>query len=236
MSADKFDKDIESLYSQRKQNIKAPSITFKAQAPEKKYRVNKMFSIVALGGVASFGILAVMNHLSLLPIAQQPNTHEPMVIVSTIDVEKYNDTNDVLNLTPPEVQPTIKKSLEAQPTRNFDIDTSIKLKPNTIHKTQVNSEHVEVISLLPNSFGHNIIKPTLKVMPVLERNTQLNQSGTIKLSYKIAENGKTQQINIVSSNVSKAVEKSAKKALAQWRYAPHSNMSDVLQVEFQFNQ
>jgi len=73
-------------------------------------------------------------------------------------------------------------------------------------------------------------------MPVLERNTQLNQSGTIKLSYKIAENGKTQQINIVSSNVSKAVEKSAKKALAQWRYAPHSNMSDVLQVEFQFNQ
>ena len=79
MSADKFDKEIESLYIERKQSIKAPTIAFNAVPKKPKARLMESLSILAMGGIASFSIFAVINHFAHI----KPETSESLLLDST---------------------------------------------------------------------------------------------------------------------------------------------------------
>ncbi|XPF93308.1 TonB family protein [Colwellia sp. RE-S-Sl-9] len=237
--SDKFDKDIDALYLQRKNNIQAPDITFEGavadNSPKKRYRMKEVVSILMLGGVASFGIFAVINHLAQLPENTQQPPNESITLVEVIDIDKFDKANQPINLTPPKEQKKVRQTLAEQPTRNFEINTGIQVKPKPAKAISINSLNVEAIALVPNKLQPHRVHPTFKVMPDLSRHSASRQSGRVKLTYTLSDEGTVENIAVVESNVNRDLERSAQEALSQWRYAPKSSLGKALQVEFQFN-
>ena len=66
MKHEDSDKEIASLYQQRKQQIEVPEINLSLLQKKKKplYTIVQLLAILFFGSVASFGILAVISHFS----------------------------------------------------------------------------------------------------------------------------------------------------------------------------
>ena len=91
------------------------------------------------------------------------------------------------------------------------------------------------IALIPNALEHEVLQPTFKIMPSINRVLSSNFNGRVKLAYNITKEGKVENIKIIQSNVPRDIEKSAKRALSQWRYPQQEAKDKELQVEFKFN-
>jgi TonB family protein len=103
--------------------------------------------------------------------------------------------------------------------------------PNSVNLNSL----VSVVVLPELSQPEMAIEPTHKVLPEYSLSArQANQTGEITLSYHIDTNGNIENITIVATNVSRALQRSAKKALAQWRYPPNKQLSGQHQVVFKF--
>ncbi|WP_426359456.1 TonB family protein [Pseudocolwellia sp. HL-MZ19] len=238
---DQFDKDIDALYSQRKNTIHAPKINFTEKPIKPKLRMKEMFSILTLGGVASFGIFAVINHFAYLPDQATKQDVTAMVFVDTIELERFDKDNQAINMKREHKALKEKQILEQQPERSFDLNAAIQVKPQPAKAITLDSSKVSKIALIPNALEHEVIQPTFKVMPSLNRVLTTHQGGRVKLAYNITKEGKVKNIKIIQSNVPRDLEKSAKKALSQWRYPQptvkegNQQANEELQVEFKFN-
>jgi len=233
--SDNFDQDIDALYVQRKHKIKSPDITFKEKSLKKTYSFRGILSLILLGGVASFGILAVINHLAKPSNKDQQKNKSYLTQVDIIHIEKANNAEQLIHVkthNPPE---NLNKKLTEQPIRNFDIDTVYQIKPMPAKAISLSSSNVQAIRILTNKLEYNVSQPTFRVMPKLSRNITSQETGRIRLTYTLAIDGKVQNINIIESSLNRQLERSAIESLSQWRYMPKSSNGELLHIEFQFN-
>ncbi|MGY8837186.1 MAG: M56 family metallopeptidase [Enterobacterales bacterium] len=82
------------------------------------------------------------------------------------------------------------------------------------------------------------ISPTIRIEPAYPiKAAQQGISGSVVLKYDIAANGKTKNISVIQSKPKDVFDKSAKEALAKWKYkASDSGFEDVLvQLDFAIN-
>jgi TonB family protein len=232
---DQFDKDIDALYSQRKNTIQAPEIIFPVKRVKPKMRMKEVFSILALGGVASFGIFAVINHFAYLPDQAIEQNGTAMIFVDSIELERFDEDNQAINMKQANKPVNEKQTLEQQPERNFELSADIQVKPQPAKAITLDSSKVSKIAFIPNALEHEVLQPTFKIMPSINRVLSSNFNGRVKLAYNITKEGKVENIKIIQSNVPRDLEKSAKRALSQWRYPQQEAKDKELQVEFKFN-
>jgi len=234
--SEQLDHVIDALYAQRKNSTQAPRIVLAEKKPKYTFKMNELFSILALGSVASFGILAVMNHFSHLPSHPSEQISAAMIFVDTIDVKDIDKDNQPINMKPPKREVKEIKPLGEQPVRTFVLHTEIEVKPEAAKAITLDSNQAITMALVPSALQDKVPQPTFKVMPVLNSVLGPHKAGSVKLAYKLSAEGKVKNITIMQSNVHKDLEKSAKKALSQWRYPKQLSLNEDLQVEFQFKE
>jgi len=231
---DPLDDDIDALYAQRKNTIEAPKVKLSGKSVKPKLRMKEMFSILALGGAASFGIFALVNHFAYLPDTSTEQNITSTMYVDTIDVERQGEVQ-AISLQEENLDKEVGLTLNKPPIRTFELGAEIEVKPQAAKAITLNSNNVAKISLIPNALQHEVVQPTFKVMPSLNRVITSQQRGRVKLAYKISNQGKVENIKVIESSVPRDLEKSARKALSQWRYPQQAATNKELQVEFKFN-
>lgn len=238
MSADKFDKEIESLYIERKQSIKSPTIAFNEVPKKPKARIMESLSILAMGGIASFSIFAVINHFAHIKPETVIASADHSFYIDVVDLDESLQAKESISV-PPELlsQPKAyeKKSLRGLPQKEFELSAVSTIKPDTSESLLLDSTALQVASVLADkNVKQFTLKPIYKVMPVFSR-TATHENGQIKLTYKVNAKGAVDNIRIMESSVNRTLEKSAKKALSQWQFTPGMNTEEKLHVVFQFN-
>ena len=240
MSVDKFDKDIESLYFERKRSINAPTISFVDptnklfQKPKRRW--NESLSILAMGGLASFCIFAIVNHLAYLPPDAVTVANTESFYIDVVDVDNTINENQPINTTPPTAKVYQQKTLIEPPQKTFELSSTAPIKATEVKKVTLDKAKLQVATILPNKIPLSV-KPIYKVMPTYNRTENNNQPdhGEIKLTYHINESGGVDTIKVVESSVNRLLEKSAKKALSQWQFSPNVQTNKEFQIVFQFN-
>ena len=233
MSADKFDKELADLYQQRKQQIQAPTINLASETKMIKPQRSPWHMLVLLltGGVASFGIMALVTHFAKPPVhgvGEQYKQHSVRVI-ELIEVQPEQET------LPPVSRPLPPKPEITTPTRTDNARpeaTAINETPTlSFNNTADNTLKIPAINQ-PNVS----INPVHKVMPEYPKSAlYARKSGTVKLQYRISDTGKVVDIVSVNQHGNRLLERSAKQALAKWRYSTANASDKLLEVEFEFN-
>lgn len=236
MSTDKFDKEIGQLYQQRKRQLVAPEIDINIDVRNKdikstsQFSLSRMVAIFIAGGTASFGILAIIGHLANNPVKQENSFnvgHQvEMIKVVTEKVEK-----DLIPVKQPLTPTPIKKLIKSE--------LGLVVEPNNetalIKDFTFDEGAVQVITLPQLQEPVISMDPTFKVMPKYSvKALMANQTGTIKLSYKIDVNGKVNNIDILETSVNRELQKSAKLALSKWQYKPAQGYKDSYEIIFEF--
>lgn len=233
MSADSFDKELSGLYQQRKEQIQAPELV--TSTTKKIYAKRSPWHVVALlltGGVASFGIMAVVTHFAKPPV-HHAGAGDQQHSVRIIELGEVRPQAQTLLTVPSELPP--------QPE---------SVPPTKVEYSRVNQEKLVLFEAeLPVQKALNqfvklpkintkliTISPTHRVMPEYPKSALHEQkSGTVKLQYRISDEGKVVDIASLNKQVDRVLVRSAKKALTQWRYAKENSSSQILEVEFEFN-
>lgn len=231
MTGKDFDKEISELYQQRKAQVVAPTIDLQQQPLVSNYHPTKLLSLFVAGGIASFGVMAIISHLSTPP--------------SEVTITKVTEQPIKLIDLPPqeadEKQVLVAKSLPTKPESNL-----AKLAHGTeLQVTQNNEQSMsEVINVealitpvsLPTLTAPKVtLEPTYKVLPEYSLSARkAQQTGEVVLRYQIDSAGKVTNITLISSDVSRELQRSAKKALTQWRYKPSNSLPGEQVVTFQF--
>ncbi len=231
MTGSNFDKDITELYQQRKAQVIAPSVVFPKDSLFIKYRPAKLLSLVLAGGIASFGVMAIISHLA------RPNNNVVTVTTLPQQVELIKITPAKPDENPPvAVKPLPPKPYSKVPNTHQTIQTQVMAIDDNPVPNSVNLNSLVSVVVLPElSQPEMAIEPTHKVLPEYSLSArQANQTGEITLRYHIDSTGNIENISVVTSNVSRALQRSAKKALAQWRYTPNKELSGEHQVVFKF--
>lgn len=234
MSADKFENEISALYQQRKQQTQAPEFDPIATTKPVKHQRSPWHMLVLLltGGIASFGIMAVITHFATPAVhgtSEQYKQHSVRVVeVTEINIE----TPDILPVSPP--LPPKPESLAANFTENSRV-------------SQEHMAHTQAKPLLNQTLNHKVnvpainqpsiaIVPIHRVMPEYPKSAlYARTSGTVKLQYRISTEGKVVDISGSNKPGIRLLERSAKQALTQWRYPAESGSAQLLEVEFEFN-
>lgn len=231
MKDESFDKEVAALYQQRKSQIVAPNVTLSQPLVKVKYSVFKLFSIFTVGGLASFGILAIVAHL-----AKKPEEHKQILLnqhqveIADIPVKTQNTEIMVPKLVlPPKPELPITR---VKPNVS-------KTSKNVLNLSDVNNVELNLIQVvkLPHLKEPKLsIKPVYRVMPKYSFKTMKAQhSGAVRLRYEIDSSGNVKNINIINSEVSKDLQRSAKKALAKWKYNPEDDFLSSYEIIFEFN-
>jgi len=233
MTNDDFDKEITSLYQQRKQQVVAPEIDFSAERVTKKtrYSILQMLSILLFGGVTSFGILAVISHLSVkapIKLAVPSVTKMSFVELEKSPVLSIDDTI----IVPP---PLIPKKPYVAPIKSTP---EVAIKAAVVSKDLAVSLPTDVVNVVASVA---IAQPELSLVPIYQEQPKYtirairgHQSGTVTLAYNISSKGKVSDITIVKSNASRELNKSAKKALSKWLYQPGEFNNEKYSITFDF--
>lgn len=233
MSADKFDKELSDLYQQRKQQIDAPNVNLASGNKLQKSRRSPwhILALLLTGGIASFGIMALVTHLakpSVHGVNEQYKQHSVRVIELTevkIEEKTIPVASPPLPPKPTSTTPTIIDNAKPEA-------LAISVKPTiSLNNSLENSLNVPTINQPKIS-----IKPIYRVMPEYPKTAlYARKSGTVKLQYRIADTGKVVDIKSVNQPGDRILERSAKQALAKWRYSTANASDKLLEVEFEFN-
>jgi len=229
MTNDKFDRELNTLYQQRKSHITAPNITLSDVPKSSKRTPFQLFAILVTGGCASFAIMAFISHLSSMPDSIEPLTANH-VEIDIKDKVVYEEEKATVVAKPP---------LPPQPTSQQPVAQK-ELAPVPLAPTKPMTP--EKVALLPsiNTSLPSIkvpdldIKPVLKVLPKYPRNVTITKNSSIKLRYTITVDGRVENPIIIKSNLVKSLEKSTKKALLQWRYKPNADYPIQSEIIFEF--
>ncbi len=234
MSADNFDNELSSLYQQRKQQIQAPVIEVMNETkPVKENR--SAWHIIALlitGGAASFGIMAVITHFAKPPVHGASNQYQQysVRVVEVIEVKPEEATLPSIK----QPLPPKPESLPPKHTENSLVhQDTIALATTGLSVNKTLSDMVNVPKI--NQLAIAVV-PTHKVMPEYPKSALYSRkSGTIKLQYRISDEGRVVDIIGLNTHGNRLLERSAKQALMQWRYPPASGSEQRLEIEFEFD-
>jgi TonB family protein len=231
MNEDQFDKEISKLYQQRKSQLVAPKVMLPEPSIKTRYSGFKILSIFTLGGIASFGIMAIVSHFANNPQTFKPATSvSHPVDVTDIPIETITDTVIVL-------QPVLpaKPEVPSVPTKkDLLVPLTNQTPVNNIDNFALN--RVKIINLPQLKSPKISITPIYKVLPKYSDKAVSNtRSGAIKLRYEIDGLGNVQNIDVVSNEASRDLARSAKKALAKWKYNPDDVDQRYYEVIFEFN-
>ena len=233
MSADKFDNELSSLYQQRKQQTTVPPVDLTGKA--KAITVSRSpFNILALlltGGVASFGIMAVVSHFAKPP-AHGVNNQFKQHSVSVVEMVELPDEVVLAPVIPPlPPQPKSLAPKNVDPSNQIPSALAIVTPDFSLSKTL--KQTVKVPKVSPVDVA---ILPTHRVMPEYPKSAlYAREAGRVKLQYRISNEGKVVDIKSLSQHKSRFLERSAKQALAQWRYPVEASSDKPLEIEFEFN-
>jgi len=236
MSNEAFDKALTKLYQQRKAQTVAPKIKIDQLKNReiKKLPIMRAFGLLFTAGGASFAIFAIITHLAKPPVDVKSvaYTSQP-IVVEKLPTEQVNvpesETYEVaLAPLPPQKKSAVKST-------NF----AVAAKTETLEQPTVDMpvNYVQGIAVPPLKQPELSLEPIFRVMPkyLIDKNKR-NQLGEVKLSYQINNRGETTSITIVSSNVDRELKKSARKALAQWRYKTGIHYNGIYEIIFEFTQ
>jgi len=231
MKDDSFDEEIAELYQKRKAQIVAPSITFNKKLKTKSYSMSKLLSILFASGITSFGIFALISHLATEPVKTGDviSTIQPVELVKVIP-EKIEPTANIVKAKMPP-KPIVKKPSINKKTVAI---TQQRLAAGRIET--MDAPEIQVVRLPQLTEPRLAIKPVFKVMPKYPIQAQhLKQSGVVRFRYEITPSGTVENINVVNSDVSRDLEKSAKRALSKWRYDANDTFVDSYEIIFEFS-
>lgn len=233
-----FEQDITQLYQQRKGGITAPNVNVSAliatvQKPKRKTSWLNMLLLLMSGGIASFSILAIISHLSLPPAPSEASLHDKYAIEISI-TELSNDVD-----TPIAVKRITKQTtLPEQPSLAKMPEATTPIKHDKSLTTIVEQElHANVTHqfIMPQLEITEQPKLTTKVMPKYSADALKNQhQGRITLSYQINARGEVTNIELLESSINPQLQRSAKRALAQWRFQENEGDLRRYQVVFEF--
>ncbi|MGB2739849.1 MAG: energy transducer TonB [Cognaticolwellia sp.] len=234
MSADKFDNELSDLYQQSKQQTQVP--TFVAENANKQVTSTRspwhILALLLTGGVVSFGIMAVVTHFST-PSVHGVSEKYKQHSVSVVEIIESQDEAIAV--------PTIKPALPPTPA---------SLAPKYSENSRLNQSDLTVaqpeLSInKPLNQGINVPKinqPTIAIVPIHRVMPEYpksalyaRKSGTVKLQYRISEEGKVIDISGLNQHGDRELERSAKQALMQWRYPAENSSDTLLEIEFEFN-
>lgn len=230
MKDEQFDKELSELYQQRKSKLVAPNINLAGASNIKKYSLLKIFSIFTFGGFASFGIMAVITHF-----AKGPSEHNPIYISPSHQIEiaeaPEKQVADIIPLTEPKLppKPELPKLVSES---NILVPVKSEAKVNKVE--DIGLRVVQIVKLPHLKEPEFLIEPIYKVMPKFSNNALQQKSGSIRLRYEIDSEGKVKNIEVINSDVSRELQRSAKKALAKWKYAPSQSVEESHEIIFEF--
>jgi len=233
MSDKNFDKEIALLYQQRKQEINEPVINLSRINTTKKnrYSVLQILNILFLGGAASFGILAMISHLSAQKMTKpEGNTGIPLTVVELKEKALVPDEPVIV------IQAALapKKPLLTPP----NIEQEEVVETQKLLTDLGGPLTIDVVNILPLP---SIVQPTLSLVPIYQvlpkytvKANKTDQVGIVKLSYGITASGQVYGISIDESSVSRELDRAAKKALSKWRYQPDKYEQERYEIIFDF--
>jgi protein TonB len=217
MNADKSDEVLNRLYQQRKSMVVAPDFHVPVRNSDRKEKGTWARLTVALlgGGLASFGILAVISQLAKSPVTE----HSPQPPITRNNPVEYqpDDLNELQVQAVEQALEKITKSLPEvpkTPERSVNMLDSVITDFPTI-STEMLNEHLILTIKQP------AINLTLnyKVLPEFPNSALENQrSGFVKLSYQVTEQGTVENIKLLDGSHYRVFQQSAINALGQWRY------------------
>jgi len=232
MNDEQFDKELSGLYQQRKSQIVAPSITLSSPSTNRNYSVVKLLSIFTMGGIASFGIMAIISHFAKSPADHKQMFTKQHQVNIVEDAPKVIDDKVIVikpKLPPKPNTPVLASELDLLAPVKNDVQAS------DVENIELNK--VQIVKLPHLKEPNFLIKPVYTVMPKYSHKTlQERQSGAIRLRYEIDGTGSVKNIEVVNSEVSRELQRSAKKALAKWKYKPTDNVQSSYEIIFEFNQ
>jgi TonB family protein len=232
MSTDKFDKELSQLYQQRKQQTAAPTLEIASTTTLIKSSRSpwQMLVLLLTGGVASFGIMALVTHFAKAPVhgsSEQYKQHS----VRVIEIVEVNPEKIALPPVTPPLPPKPVTNIPKAINEKLTATAAITKPMLALNKP---TENVVTVPTIKQPIFD--IKPVYKVMPEYPKNAlYARKSGTIKLQYRISYTGKVIDITGLNKHSDRVLERSAKQALSQWRYPKESGGDKFLEVEFEFN-
>lgn len=234
MSADKFDKELSELYQQRKQQTIVPELELSTAANKQQSNQRSPFHMLALllaGGIASFGIMAMVNYFA------KPDVH------GSLDQYKKHSVK-IIELAPDKIEPNVLPPTPPLPPKpEHTAPASTSTLEHTADIIAVEKPNIALEHSINDAINvPNIAQPTSqpapihKVMPEYPKSAVFaRQSGTVKLAYRINEQGQVVDIISFNERSHRALEKSAKQALAKWQFSPQAHSDKTLEVMFEFN-
>jgi TonB family protein len=233
MSDKNFDEEISQLYRQRKQAIDAPEINLSPINITKKRRYSalQILCILFFGGSASFGILAVISHLSEQKMTVSAKSEVMPLRVFEL-TEQPESTEDVGIIVQKPLAP-IKSSIIPPKLEQVKV-----VNTKTIETKLAVVLPIDVVNIMPSP---SIEPPNLSLVPIYQelpkysvKANATDQEGMVKLSYSITPTGKVHNIIIVESNVDRYLDRAAKKALSKWQYQPEKYEKERYEIIFDF--
>jgi len=238
-----FSKEITKLYQQRKASITSPKIKALennmpsiAISREKHHSLTRKLSILLTGGLASFGILAVISHLAnQVPIEKQQINDHNQVTITQIQPDV---------ITPTKNEETIKVALPPKPlatqSQKIVITTAQAPQPQAnvskLNELNINTATIESVALPKLMQPNLVVDPIYQVMPKYSTSAlQANHSGAVTLDYKIKTNGHVDDVKIIDASVNRELQRAAKQALSKWQYPANSQHNRRYQIIFEFN-
>ena len=233
MSHDNFDNDLSSLYKQRKSQLVVPKIYFTAQQKPAKYSLLKLLCFGFLGGGMSFTIMAIISHLADAPTSKaQTRQEQSTVTVLEVTTKKANtESLPVLLPLPPKPEKTNitpPKASREEPLVDHQLNPSVSQSP-------IITVTVKAVSVPILSKPKNQLNTIYKVLPEYPAHSKITKkTGQVTLRYQVNIDGSVNNIQIISSNLDRDLQRLAKKALQQWRFEPIVSRSTTRQVMFKF--
>jgi TonB family protein len=234
MSSDNFDNEVSRLYQQRKAQVIAPQISLKEPAKVRQLSTLPLLAILSAAGLTSFGIMAIISHLSNGPVTNTPLYNGGHQIDLTTIVPEEDEEKVITIITP--LPPLPPKPTVKSPGKVSLLDANIHTHQQTTIEPEKLMEAQATWSNLPQLKEPELeIQPIYKVLPKYSQHALMDkQFGEIQFKYKITPVGEVENITIVKSSVSRKLQQSAKKALAKWRYTPSDNFGEGYEIIFEF--
>jgi TonB family protein len=234
MKHEDSDKEIASLYQQRKQQVNAPDIDFSSLKKNKKplYTIVQLLGILFFGSAASFGILAVISHFSTQVPKPAEHFSPTKLSVVELDQEQITPVDEVIAIVIPALVPK-KPYVAPVYSKSAQVHGMTEL-PNALPF----SLFVDVITV---SINPKVKQPALSLVPIYQEQPKYShkairtqQSGTVKLAYVISPEGSVTNITTVESSANRELNFAARKALSRWRYRAGEYREEGYEIIFDF--
>lgn len=230
MNPDYIDQEINQLYQQRKNSIRIPAVNVGDASLNRpgKFSITGIVTIFSMGGLVSFGLLAIISHFAHEPIKPMLTSQvSHQIDLELTDPEKIADktilVKDVLPPKPAHIP------LKTKPPITVDNSNS----PSAEIDLNINVAKVVVVPRLTQPEIE--LTPKYKVMPQYTAKAIIEkQSGAIKLTYQIDTQGKVENIEVLASDVNRELQRSAKQALAKWQFDTNLHSDKRHEIIFEF--